>query len=122
MSFVLAVTLPDDASARGRGGSGRGFSHGGGHHYPAARARVFIAPALVAPAFYPRYYPAPVYYAPPPVYYVPGLPPAYIEQYNGAPQPQSQYMYYCPNVGAFYPEVQQCPGGWQRMLQQQPLG
>jgi hypothetical protein len=49
-------------------------------------------------------------------------PPVYIEQYPGTPQPQTQYWYFCPNAGAYYPEVQSCPGGWQRTLPQQPLG
>ena len=56
---------------------------------------------------------------PPPVYYYPPAP-TYIEQYPGVPGPQSQDWYYCPNQGAYYPYVKDCPGGWQRVLPQQP--
>ena len=54
----------------------------------------------------PRYvYPAPVYYAPPPA------PPVYVEQ-----PPAQGYWYYCADSQAYYPYVQNCASGWQRVL------
>lgn len=78
------------------------------HNRPHFAARiVFVAPLFAVPRYY---YPAPVYYAPPPVY---------IEQ----PQPHPQaYWYYCPVLRAYYPHVQTCPGGWQRVVPQPPPG
>ncbi|MGE5638797.1 MAG: hypothetical protein ACM30H_01770 [Clostridia bacterium] len=103
----ILLGLPDEAAA---GGRSHGFAHSGGHFHPGfhsgVHTRIFIgAPLVVAPfAAYPYYYaPAPVYYAPPP--------PAYVE----APPPQ-QYWYYCASARAYYPYVQDCPGGWQRVL------
>ncbi|HZQ75443.1 MAG TPA: hypothetical protein VFB08_21215 [Burkholderiales bacterium] len=70
---------------------------GGFHHFHSA-PRVFIGGAFVAPFFYP-----------PPVY---AYPPAYYE-----PAPAYQTYWYCPAYGAYYPTVQQCPGGWQQVVQ-----
>jgi hypothetical protein len=95
-------------AARGHGGhagagahfSGHagGFHHGGVRHFhgPAFRSSIFIGGAVAAPYFYP-----PPYYAYPPPYY--------------APPPQTYW--YCPAFGAYYPAVQQCPGGWQPVVQ-----
>ena len=116
---ALALLAADDSWAGGRG-------RGGGHH-SGARAGVahnhsrahFVHPRTViigAPLFYPAPY---YYYPPPPYYYAP--PPVYIEQYPGMPAPQAQDWYYCPNQGAYYPYVKDCPGGWQRVLPQQPV-
>jgi len=105
---ILAVALLGFSSlSDARGGRGH-FS--GGHfaapaarfhsvphfHHFAPRTRVFIGGAFIA---------APLYFPPPPVYYAP--PPAYYSA------PPSTTYYYCPAYGAYYPQVQQCPGGWQ---------
>ena len=71
------------------------------HFGGGARVGVFIAAPLYAPLFYP----APTYYYSPP--------PAYIEQ---APTPD--YWYFCPELNAYYPYVEECPGGWQPVLPQ----
>ena len=115
--------------------------HGGG------RALLFAVPFIAAgaylasrPYYRPYYAPAPTYYYPPaPVYYSPPPPPVYIEQpsqyyvppqsqaqpqYQAQPQPQYQPQpqsdtswYYCADSQAYYPNVQSCPGGWQRQAQ-----
>jgi hypothetical protein len=95
------------AAGRGRGGGGHSGSHsgahsghGGTHHHHRFSTGVFIG----APLFYfPRayYYPAPYSYDPPPA------PSYYVEQ------PQLGYWHYCPSAGAYYPQVQTCPEGWQ---------
>lgn len=58
---------------------------------------------VVAGAWY--YYPAPVYPFPEPPSVVTVLP----------PQAPGQ-AYYCPPAGAYYPQVQSCPGGWQGVM------
>lgn len=78
---------------------------------------------------YYGYYPSPYYspyYVPyyPPVVTVPYTPPTYVEQSGPqsapAPAPQASpgsqnYWYYCAESGAYYPYVNQCSGGWQRV-------
>lgn len=123
LAATLAFALAADAWAGGRGRSGGSRSHSGVHHggvrpgfvhHPHfARGAVIIG----APLFF---YPGPYYYSPPPppYYYAPA--PVYVEPYNGTSAPQTQDWFYCPNLGAYYPYVKQCPGGWQRVLLQQP--
>jgi len=116
MTAVLLVisTVPGQAD---RGGHGyrshghRGHWHRGHRH---RGPRVFISPRLVVPfgAYWKPYwepYPSPpVVIAPPPrVYVEPSLPPP-------------QYWYYCDAAQAYYPYVQQCPGGWRQVLPTPP--
>lgn len=86
--------------------------------------------------YYGGYYPPPYYspyYAPyyPPMVTAPYASPTYIEQ--GGPQsapvpapqasPGSQnYWYYCAESKSYYPYVNQCPGGWQRVSPTPPSG
>jgi hypothetical protein len=116
---VLMAAMSVSVFARGHSGGGRG-GHGGhafsgargpgsaGHVAPqrhfrgGARIGVFIGAPLYAPFFYP----APGFYYSPP-------PPAYIEQ-----APTQNYWYFCPESNAYYPYVQECPGGWQPVLPQ----
>ena len=108
---------------------GRGLGHGG-----VVRFGVFVAaPVVVWRTFYgppPYYYSSPYY---PPVVAVPVSPPTYIEQGQvsappapaapaAATAPQPGYWYYCNTAGAYYPNVKQCPGGWQRVAPQPPSG
>ena len=101
------------------GGAGRG-SYGGHAYYGGVRApaghvgppRHYAGGARVgvfigAPVYAPLFYPAPAYYYSPP--------PTYIEQ---APTPD--YWYFCPELNAYYPYVQECPGEWQPVLPQPP--
>ena len=65
------------------------------------------------------------YYLPPPYYYGPDyvareeLPPVYVERFDGQPTPQTPGDIFCPGENAYYPDVQQCPSGWQRILREQ---
>ena len=131
---VLIAAMNVSAFARGHGGGGHaGGGHGGpafsgtaghgGHAFPGARApaghvaspRPFghfagggrIGVFIGAPLYAPLFYPAPDYY------YSPA--PAYIEQ-----SPTPAYWYFCPELNAYYPYVQECPGGWQPVLPQPP--
>ena len=103
--------MPMNGGAHGQGGSHhqgfvghRGFVHHGfdhridqrfdhrfdGHHRH-FRGSVFIAVPILAP---------PIYYAQP----------VYIEQ----------YWYYCNDPAGYYPAVQNCPQGWQRVIPSSP--
>ncbi len=98
-----------------------------------AGARVFIGVGVpvVAPIFPPVVYPVfppPVVYAPPPVIYTPPPvyvqpPPVYVEQPPPpppAPAGESSFWYYCADAKAYYPYVKECPGGWMKVVPQQP--
>ena len=102
--------MPMGGGAHGQGGAHhqgfvghRGFVHQGfdhrfdghrfnGHHrHFHGHGSVFIAVPLWAP---------PIYYAQP----------VYIEQ----------YWYYCSDPAGYYPSVQSCPQGWQRVVPTSP--
>jgi hypothetical protein len=87
-------------------------------HFAHARVGVFIGPG-----FGYGYYPGPYYYgpyAPYPYYYGPSVvasPTEYVEQGapRVAPQQQQASWYYCADPQGYYPYVQQCRAGWQRV-------
>lgn len=81
-------------------------------HHVGARVFVGIGPVWPwwwAPPVYPVY---PVYTAP---VIIQQSPPVYIQQEAPAQQYQ-QYWYYCENPKGYYPYVQQCPGGWLKVV------
>jgi hypothetical protein len=131
---ALLLTAMDEAAAGGRGsGSGRSFSFSGGsrvghsgsqfHHGAHFHSRVFVGVGVGAPLFWgpAYYYPPDYYYAP--GYYYPPPSPAYIEQSPAPAEQGSQYWYYCPSARAYYPYVDGCPEGWQRVQPSpQPAG
>ena len=134
---TLALVAADDAwsartGARGRasfaaGGASRaafGFRRAaplqsgfGAHHH--GRAVFFVG----APFLFWSW-PYGYYYAPPPYYYGPDyvaretLPPVYVEKFDGTPTPQTPGDIYCPDSQAYYPDVQECPNGWQRIIRE----
>lgn len=95
-----------------------GFSHHGhGHHkhghHPRSRADIIIAP----PVIQSWYYRSPPYtiYSYPPIVAAPASPPIYIEQGSvlaPAEQPAT-FWHYCNNPQGYYPQVKECPSGWQ---------
>jgi hypothetical protein len=99
------------------------LAHGGG--YPRARVGVFIGGPVFSPWWYPYGYPY-GYYSPYPYPYAvarPG-PTEYIEQGQSAAAPASgsdPYWYYCPEAKAYYPYVDKCAAGWQRVKPQPPF-
>ena len=135
---AISMCVPAMAQAAPRGGHGWS-GHSSGRHYGGGGALLGLGVAaaiLAAPAYgygYPRYY-APAYYPPayyPPAYYSPAYSsysyyppaPAYNQQAPLAQvQPQGNYWFYCREVNGYYPNVPQCPGGWQRMNPQQQQG
>src|SRR5512147_123855 len=118
---ALIATIAMLAMVAGDAALAHGYPQRGGH----VRFGLFVgAPAYWGGYWGPYYYPP--YYYPPTVVTVPASPPTYIEQAPvatpGAPAPQSGYWYYCAGSRAYYPYVNQCPGGWQRVSPQPPPG
>ena len=116
-ALALAATVSDTWAARrsGHGWQGGGARAGGFHHHH----RVYGAFFFGAPFFYPGspyYYPPPYYYGPD--YAVPhsDLPGVYVERFEGVPAAETQGQIFCPDRGAYYPDVQDCPNGWQRVI------
>jgi len=119
MLLLAAGGAWDDAEADGR--RGRHRSH---HHHPGFHGKHFHGPRFnVGPRFYPHHYGAyysgfyygrpyyfgyvpPVVVTPPPAVVAPP-PTSYVER-----APVTQYWHYCQDPAGYYPEVQQCPGGW----------
>jgi hypothetical protein len=93
-------------------------------HFHGGRVGVVIG-AGWGPWYYPYYYGpyAPYAYSPygyAPYGYGPAVAPAttYIEQGGGQAAPQAQasnFWYYCAEPQGYYPYVQQCRNGWQRV-------
>jgi hypothetical protein len=102
-------------SAMAGGGHHGGHGHWGGGHWQGG-----ISLHLGAPLFWPYYAYAPGYY-PQPVVVAPAPQVVYVEQAPPvvAAPPVQQYWYYCGNPQGYYPNVQACPGGWQKVLPQQ---
>jgi hypothetical protein len=118
---------------------GHGEGHGGGHvggyrsgysggyrgGYSGARIGInlgfpFYGSGYYAPA--PYYYsPSPYYYPPAQPYYYPQVAPQasnpYIEQGSYQTPPPAQQTqgasYFCAGANAYYPDVRECPEGWQ---------
>jgi hypothetical protein len=104
--LVATVALPEAASAAG---NNRGSRH---HHH---RTVVVVGSAFYygPPMWYGYYYP-PYYYGP--FYEATSTPPSiYVEKFEGTPDANSGDIY-CPSLGQYYPDVQDCPNGWQRII------
>lgn len=96
-----------DRGYYGHGGHG---GHGGAHFG-----------VVIGAPWGPWYYPAPYYYPPYAPVVVERAPPVYVEQ--AAPPPRAAeagYWYYCAAANAYYPYVNECRGGWQRVAPQPP--
>jgi hypothetical protein len=94
------------------------WAHGGGHRRHSSIGVYIGGP--IGP-WYSPYRPPPYYYYPP-VVAVPVTPPpptVYIERATEAPPAQS-YWYYCSSSQAYYPYVQQCSEGWQKVMPTPP--
>ena len=138
---TLALVAADDAwSARSgsRGGARAGFAGAGASragfafgraapmpsgfvhsHHHRGRAVIFVG----APFLFWSW-PYGYYYAPPPYYYGPDylarerLPDVYVEKFDGTPTPQTPGDIFCPGQQAYYPDVKDCPTGWQRIIRE----
>ena len=72
---------------------------------------------MVAPRWDPWFWGPPYPYTPYPPVIIERAPPVYIEQPQAVPQPAPQpaYWYYCAESNNYYPYVQRCPSGWDRI-------
>ncbi len=128
-AVMLAASLQAEA--------GGGYRHGHGHSH--ARVGVFIgAPLLLAPLWWPYYYPpAPVVVRErvivrePLVFYdergnpvPPAQPQVQAQQAQPSAQPQAgapaPSWYFCPDTQTYYPYAQTCASAWQRVAPQPP--
>ena len=118
---VLGVAAGGSSLAQGHGRHAAARAHVG-HVSRAGHGGIRIH--LGFPVFGPWYYPGPRYYPYyyPPVVVVPASPAVYVEQADSAatPAPAQPDWFYCAEAGGYYPYVQQCPGGWQRVPSQPP--
>lgn len=134
---TLALVAADDAWSARVGSRGRGFAAGGASRSAFAFRRATPLPGGFAPhhhhgrtvffvgaPFLFWAWPYGYYYAPPPYYYGPDyvaretMPPVYVEKFDGTPTPQTPGDIYCPAKQAYYPDVQDCPNGWQRIIRE----
>lgn len=130
---VFGALASSSAMAQHRGhGFSRGHSHGG-------HARIGISlgiPVFAASYYYSPYYAHPAFSYRAPVYVYPSAeyrltaPVEYVERgVAQAPPSQTQaqtqgqtagYWYYCTASATYYPYVNECPSGWQRVPAQPP--
>ena len=114
--FSASGGSPRASFATGRVAPSSGFPHRFHHH---GRAVFFVG----APFLYYSW-PYGYYYAPPPYYYGPDyaahreMPEVYVEKFEGTPTPETKGEIYCPSLSAHYPDVKDCPGGWQRVIRE----
>lgn len=117
--LVLFATLASGAAMAQHRGHGGGHGHGGGVRFGISLGVPFYGLGYYpAPYYaYPAYaYPAPVY-AYPPVVVQSYSPPVYIERGadQAAPTQAQGDWFYCAASRAYYPDVGECPSGWQRV-------
>src|SRR5438105_14979302 len=111
------------------GGGGHGGWHGGSHfNIGIGFPGFYWGPGWGYPYYgypyyssYPYYAGYPYYYSDEPVY-EPG-PSTYIQRdmnrgtpSSGAPVGEGQYSYYCPDPAGYYPQLQNCPKGWLKVV------
>lgn len=126
IALALAATAASGAALAGRAD----FDHHGGRGgfiKTRVGVGVYVGPGVFYGG-YPYGYPAYPYY-PPAVVAVPAAPQEYIEQGPNGPvpapgpegvQPSQSWWYHCSQPDGYYPYVQSCPGGWQRVPAQPP--
>lgn len=117
--LVLASLVPDLASAD-RGRSHRGHGARIGVHIGMPLYWGWSSPYYgYSPYYaYPPYSSYPYYAYPPPVVAVPSSPPVYVEREDdgaGSSRSGGRYWYYCDRPEGYYPDVKECPGGWERV-------
>lgn len=146
-SLTLIMTLLVGVSTSGAA-LGHGGGYGGGGWRGGSRVGVYIGAPIGfnfgyspysyyrAPYYGSPYYGAPYYYPPAPAYYPPVQPaPVIYTERSESPQispqvaprnssqdAQESWWYYCVDAKAYYPYVNQCPGGWLRVAPQPAPG
>ena len=134
--LLMTSTVADHAYAQGGSHGGGGGSHGGGGHgwggshgghWGGSHGGHWSGGVWIGPGWGwgwgwggwgPWWWGAPYY----PYYPYYASPPAVIEQQpqmyvEPTPQEEEQsYWYYCRKPQGYYPYVQQCPGGWLKVI------
>ena len=121
--LLLTGMVSSNAWADRGGGHRRGHSHG---HFGVIVSPYWGAGYYGSPFYYPPgglYTPYPYY---PPVVVERADPPVYIERQTATPAPAESlpgtlehgFWYYCPPRQAYYPYVEECPTGWQKVAPQ----
>ncbi|RFC32208.1 MAG: hypothetical protein DID92_2727745193 [Candidatus Nitrotoga sp. SPKER] len=141
VTLLMGVSSSGSAFAVGGGHGGGGWRGGGGWH-GGTRVGIYLgAPIGFNYGYYPySYYGTPYYgspyYPPASAYYplVQSAPVTYTEQDDASqfqvqeipknlPQDaQGSWWYYCADSKAYYPYVNQCPGGWLKVVPQPAPG
>ena len=99
--LLLVLALPDAAWAQRRG-----FHH--------RHRTFFVGTFFVGPPIWYAYHPGPYYYGP--AFMATDTPPAvFVEKFEGTPSAEAGEIY-CPALDQHYPDVQECPNGWQRVI------
>ena len=101
-AMTIEMALARSGGGHGGGGHSGGHHSGGGHHSHGSRGHVCVF--VGGSVFGLGYYYPPSYYYPWPVE-IPYSPPGYIEQGTD--------LYYCISAQSYYPDVKECPEGWQ---------
>lgn len=126
VGLLLVSAVPGHTDGGGHGFRGHGFrgghgfkghgfrGHGHRHWHRSGGVRFFISPSLIVP-FGGYWGPRWELYAYPPVVVAPS-PRVYVQP---APPPPVSW-YYCEAAQAYYPYVQQCPGGWRAVTPTPP--
>ena len=95
------------------------WAHRRSHHGRHGNFGIYLAPSFGWRYYPPPYYYPPTYYYPPAYYYPPPQPPpVYIERPLAEQAPPQAYWYYCTDPEGYYPTIQECPGGWLKVLPQ----
>jgi hypothetical protein len=114
LKWVVALVFLTGA---GIGSAWAGGYHGHGH-YGHGHSSFGV---VVGVPWGPWPYSSPYYYPPYPPVVIERAPPVYVEQAAPPPQTaQAGYWHYCAAAKAYYPYVNECPGGWQRVAPQPP--
>ena len=132
-TLASGSSMAQHRSRSGAYGHSGGYGHGGGYvRGGGVRFGISLGVPIFAPSYYPAPYysypayayapypyPAPVYAYPPAVTGYSSSPPVYAERgaAQAAPAPSQAQgdWYYCAESGAYYPDVSECPAGWQRV-------
>ncbi len=115
-ALIMALLVP----VFGASGAAFAAGHGtGGKHQHHHHGRVIVTVPVYSPWYYPYYYTWPPYY-----YFSPEseAQTVYIEQSSDQEENAQQpaYWYYCPESKGYYPDVKECPGGWQQLVSESP--
>ena len=131
IAVFFAIIASGSVAARGHGGASGGqharAQHSGGH--PSGKRHFAGSPTVGRRHFgHAHVLGAGIIFGTGPFWFEPGyrffLPGAamYIEQHEAtyAPPDPNAFWYYCAELGSYYPYINECPEGWQRILAQPP--